>query len=130
MLREIARATLGDLELMKAHANAWAIGDLEVLRSIPPPDPTLHCEQLLMTLMLNGSLLKQLGTPDTADKADRARLEFERGLKAVNEVWVNTVEDALREHSTAFSLVPLGALFDANGLLRALRERGFVVVEP
>jgi len=26
--------------------------------------------------------------------------------------------------------VPLGALFDANGPLRALRERGFVVVEP
>ena len=29
-----------------------------------------------------------------------------------------------------FALVPLGALFDANGPLRALRERGFVVVEP
>jgi len=29
-----------------------------------------------------------VGTPETADKADRARLEFERGLKVVNEVWV------------------------------------------
>ena len=119
-----------DLVVMKTHANAWAIGDLEVLRRIPPPDPTLDCEQLLRTLMMNGSLLKQLGTPETADKADRARLEFERGLKAVNEVWVSTVEDALRDHSSVFALVPLGALFDANGPLRALRERGFVVVEP
>jgi hypothetical protein len=40
------------------------------------------------------------------------------------------VEDALRDHPTAFVLVPLGALFDANGPLRSLRERGFVVVEP
>jgi hypothetical protein len=119
-----------DLVLMKTHANAWASGDLEVLRKIPPPDPTLDCERLLWTLVMNGSLLKQLGTPETTDKADRARLEFERGLKAVNEVWVSTVEDALRDHSLVFALVPLGALFDSNGPLRALRERGFVVVEP
>jgi len=119
-----------DLVVMRTHANAWASGDLEVLRSIPPPDPTLDCEQLLWTLVMNGSLLKQLGTPEKADQADRARLEFERGLKAVNEVWVSTVEDALRDHSSVFALVPLGALFDANGPLRALRERGFVVVEP
>jgi hypothetical protein len=83
-----------------------------------------------MTLMLNGSLLKQLGTPETADKADRARLEFERSLGAVNEVWMSIVEDALRDHSTAFALVPLGTLFDPNGPLQALRERGFVVGEP
>jgi hypothetical protein len=115
---------------MKTHANAWATGDIEVLRRIPTPDPTVDCEQLLRTLMMNGSLLRQLGTPESADDADRARLEFERGLKAVDEVWVSTVEDALRDHSMVFALVPLGALFDANGPLQALRERGFVVIEP
>ena len=119
-----------DLAVMKTHANAWATGDLEMLRRIPPPDPKLDCEQLLMTLMMNGTLLKQLGTPDTADTAERARLEFERGLGAVNEVWVSTVEDALRDHTSVFALVPLGALFDENGPLRALRERGFNVIEP
>jgi hypothetical protein len=127
--KSLARLT-DDLELMKTHANAWAIGDLEVLRKISPPDPTLDCEQLLRTLMLNGSLLKQLGTPETAEKADRARREFERGLEAVNEVWVSTVEDALRDHSSVFALVPVRALFDVNGPLGALRGRGFVVVEP
>ena len=119
-----------DLELMKTLANAWATGDLEVLRRIPPPDPALDCEQLLMTLMMNGSLLTQLGSAETADQADRARLEFERGLEAVNGVWVSTVEDVLRDHSSVFALVPLGALFDADGPLQDLRERGFVVVEP
>lgn len=119
-----------DLVVMKTHARAWASGDLEVLRNLPPPDPTLDCEQLLRTLMLNGSLLEQLDTPGSADKAVRARLEFERGLGAVNDVWVSTVEDALRDHSSVFALVPLGTLFDANGPLRTLRERGFVVVEP
>jgi len=119
-----------DLLVMKTHANAWASGDLEVLRKIPPPDPTLDCQQLLWTLMLNGSLLRELGTPETANKASHARDEFERGLKAANDVWVSTVEDALRDHSSVFALVPLGALFDVNGPLRALRERGFFVVEP
>jgi hypothetical protein len=119
-----------DLESMKTHANAWATGDLEVLRRIPPPDPTVDCEQLLRTLMMNGSLLKQLGTPESADEAERARREFERGLEAVDGVWVSTVEDALRDHSSVFALVPLGALFDANGPLRVLRDHGFVVVEP
>ena len=90
----------------------------------------LDCEQLLMTLMMNGSLLTQLGSAETADQADRARLEFERGLEAVNGVWASTVEEVLRDHSSVFALVPLGALFDADGPLRDLRERGFVVVEP
>ncbi len=36
--------------------------------------------------MMNGSLLKQLGNPETPDKADRARLEFERGHKAVKSL--------------------------------------------
>jgi len=116
--------------VMKTHANAWASGDFEVLRRVPPPDPSLDCEQLLRTLMLNGTLLEQLGTPETSDQADRARLEFERGLNAVNETWAHTVEDALRDHRSVFALVPLDALFDANGPLRMLRERGFVVVEP
>ena len=49
--KSIARLT-GDLELMKTHAYPWASGDLEVLRKIPPPDPTLDCEQLLRTLMM------------------------------------------------------------------------------
>jgi len=119
-----------DLVVRKTRANAWASGDIEVLRRIPPPDPALDCERLLMKLMMNGSLLKQMGTPETADKVERTRLEFERGAKAVKEVWVSTVEDALRDHSSVFALVPLNALFDANGPLLALRERGFVVVEP
>jgi hypothetical protein len=120
----------GDLVVMKTHANAWATGDLEVLRRIPPPDPTLDCERLLWTLVMDGSLLRQLGTPETADKAGRARLEFERGIKSVNEVWVSTVDDALRDHSSVFAVVPLGVLFDTNGPLQALRDRGFAVVEP
>lgn len=120
----------GDLVLMKADANAWAKGDLGLLRRIPPPDPALDCRQLLTTLVLNGSLLKQLGTAESQDKAERARLEFERGFKAVNEVWVNALEDALRDHSSVFALAPVRSLFDADGPLRLLRERGFDVVEP
>jgi hypothetical protein len=79
-----------DLVVMKARANAWSVGDLDLLRTIPPPDPSLDCEQLMRTAILNGTLLKQLGTPETADKAERARLEFDRGLKAVNQVWMDT----------------------------------------
>jgi hypothetical protein len=119
-----------ELAVMKSYAAAWASGDLEALRRIPPADPTLDCEQLLRTLLLNGSLLEQLGTPETAGNAQRARVEFARGLATVNAVWANTVEDALRDHSSVFALVPLGALFDADGPLRELRERGFVLVEP
>jgi len=127
--RSLARLE-DDLVLMKSHANAWASGDLDWLRRIPPPDPGHDCEQLLRALILNGSLLSQLGTPDAAHEAERARVEFERGLGAVNETWVSTVEDALRAHSTVFALVPLATLFDADGPLEMLRGRDFVVVEP
>jgi hypothetical protein len=43
---------------------------------------------------------------------------------------LRTVDEALRDHSTVFALVPVTALFDAHGPVQALRERGYTVVEP
>jgi hypothetical protein len=119
-----------DLVAMKTNANAWAKGDLDVLRRIPPPDPSTDCVQLVWSLLLSGSLIQETNATEIGDLQGRARIEIERGLNEINELWLRTVEGALRDHSSVFALVPISALFDAHGPLAALRERGYAVVEP
>ena len=45
-------------------------------------------------------------------------------------MWVRTVEDAMRVHSSVFALVPINVLLDEHGPLQTLRERGYEVLEP
>jgi len=117
----------GDLDAMKARANAWSVGKLDVLRSIPPPDPSTDCGQMLQKLLLNGQLADDLGA---REMFDRVRAESERVTKQSIEVWLRTIDDTMRQHSSTLATVPIGILFGAQNPLQALRERGYEVEEP
>ena len=116
-----------DLDALRARANAWATGNLDVLRAIPPEDPRTDCAQMLKNALLSGELADELGA---REMVDRARADFERVLKEQNELWVRTVEDAMRVHSSVFALVPINVLLDEHGPLQTLRARGYEVLEP
>lgn len=116
-----------DLDAMKAHANAWATGDVEVLRQIPRPDPGTDCWQLLLSSLVDGSLGRGSGAEELAENA---RQEVLRVFKEQNELWVRTVEDTLRENSSVLAVVPVSTLFDPQGPLQTLRDRGYEVDEP
>jgi uncharacterized protein YbaP (TraB family) len=126
----------GDIDAMKARANAWATGKVDVLRKIPPPDPSSDCAQMLQQALLQGNLVDEVGARTTFD---RVRAQFEQVSQDQKALWLRTVEDALRDHESVLAVVPIAMLFDAQGalaelrvkgLLGALRERGYEVDEP
>ena len=116
-----------DLETMKARANAWSIGKLDVLKKIPPPDAKFDCGQMLQNLFLNGNLAEEIGAKEMMD---RTLKDMERVMKEQDATWLRTVEESLRDHASTFALMPISKLLDAKGPLQTLRDSGYEVDEP
>jgi uncharacterized protein YbaP (TraB family) len=125
-LKDFARSPLDDLECFRrtlAHvesdlgtlqlrANAWATGDLELLRSVPFTDATRAC----------------LDAVFDAGFAQRSGMDnLEERLRAQ---WLQAVEAALARHATSFGMLPISLLLREDGWLAALRERGYAVETP
>lgn len=100
-----------DLGAMRARANAWAIGDLEKLKSLPYPDQRSVC---LNALAANANLREKL-----ADA--RKRLQTE---------WIEAAEAALWDNPSTFAVLPISELVNADGRLATMRKKGYVVEEP
>lgn len=47
-----------------------------------------------------------------------------------DQQWLTAADRALHDRSTSFSLVPIRELLAPDGLVAALRARGYVVEEP
>ena len=116
-----------DLDALKARANAWSVGNMTVLRSIPPPDPGSDCAQMLQQALLTGNLADEVGARESLDRMIQ---EFIRAGKEQQSVWLRTVEDELAKHASILAIVPIVNLFDPHGPLQMLRDRGYYVIEP
>jgi uncharacterized protein YbaP (TraB family) len=117
----------GDLDALKTQANAWATGRVDVLKKIPPTDPSKDCAQMLMDMMMKGQLAEDIGA---GEMKDRWLTEFVRVMKDMNETWLRTVETEMQSHSSVFAIAPITNLFDEHGLLQSLRDHGYEVEEP
>ena len=100
-----------DLKTARLRANAWAIGDIGALRQQAAADTT--------TAQLYAS-----SWPYLSD-ADLAALTRETDTR-----WLNAAERALRRNQTTVATLPIFMLLGSDGLLAALRARGFEVIEP
>ena len=101
-----------DIEAMKLRANAWALGDIEALQSMPYTDQMQAC----------------------ADAMLKASVAEERGLGDLRErlatVWLDAVETALDTNRSTFAMLPLRHLLSEDGLLARLRARGYSIEAP
>jgi uncharacterized protein YbaP (TraB family) len=95
---------------MKRRAEAWALGDLAALRGLPPAALEPQCMELG-----DGTRLEQL------DKAEQAL--FASDLAGI-------VDWMLLTHATSFTTLPISKLFEEDGLLAQLRDKGYTVEEP
>lgn len=126
-LRQFAQATLDDGECfartlerievelgeMRARANAWADGDLEALRRLPP----LSAQYEACSNALTGSAIaRRLGLGDVHARA-RAQ-------------WLGYAERALDRNRVTFAVLPLSELVKADGALARLRGMGYAVAAP
>lgn len=110
------RSTLERLETdlgdMRARANAWATGDLEVLRSLPYEDNNRICANAF----LNAEFARKRGLSDVRQRARAA--------------WLAAVEKALARHASTVALVGIGELLQPDGVLAHLSARGYTVEAP
>ncbi|MBS0589775.1 MAG: TraB/GumN family protein [Proteobacteria bacterium] len=100
-----------DLDAMRARANAWAVGDLEKLRSLPYPDQRSVC---LKAFAANANLSAKL------DEAKRR----------IQTAWLAAAEAALWKNPSTFAVLPIDELFHTDGRLAALRAKGYVIENP
>ncbi len=96
-----------DLGPMRARADAWSVGDLETLRSLPFPPQETTCSDAVAT------------SP-----------RFKALMQRAREGWLEAVSQALRAHRVSVTTAPIQSLLRPGGIADQLRARGFVVTPP
>jgi uncharacterized protein YbaP (TraB family) len=102
-----------DLDAMRARANAWATGDVELMRKLSYPDQVSACN----SAVVDSAVVKSL--PGGATLEQRMR-----------DTWLAAVEKALATNQSTFAMLPVSHIFSSTGLLADLQAKGYVVEQP
>ena len=101
-----------DIEAMKLRGNAWAMGDIDALQSMPYTDQMQACSEAV----LKASVVEERGLGDLRER--------------LATTWLAAAEKALASNRSTFALLPLRHLLKDDGLLARLRARGYAVENP
>jgi uncharacterized protein YbaP (TraB family) len=96
-----------DLDAARRKAEAWAVGDIDALRSPNASEQREAC----------WSALQQ------SPKIAGIRQQFEDG-------WFRLAVEAIESHDVALAVVPIDELFGRNGVIARMKARGYSVDEP
>lgn len=104
----------GDLALLTARAEAWAVGDIEALRTLHDTDPAGACIEALTRV----SVMQKNGLSDVQAQ--------------IRSSWLDAADEALDAHRSTVGAVPIDWLLDASpeGVLASLSARGYRVLGP
>jgi len=101
-----------DLAAMRQRANAWAIGDIDALRSIPLSDQAETC----MGAATQSGVVRKRTQDDIVGEMMRR--------------WIDAVRTALVNNDVTFAMMPLRDLLKTDGPLATLQAEGYVVEAP
>lgn len=101
-----------DIGAMAERANAWAIGDLDMLRALPAIDNSRTC----IDSALQTGLARKLGMAD-AEARTRA-------------AWLEAAQTALARNRVTFATLPMRDLLRPDGYLAQLQAQGYTVEAP
>lgn len=96
-----------DLGTMRSRAEAWAVGDVGMLRTQPAANQETACWNAL----------------NSAPQIARFAAEFEAR-------WLAEAKRSLAENAVTFGAVPIGRLLQTDGVLDKLRAQGYEVIAP
>ena len=97
-----------DLAPMQARARAWALGDVNTLRSLPHSvDDRIAC----LAAVSNSERIRNL-------------------IIRAEEDWMIEAEDALRRNKSTLAVQSMDRLLGRNGILETLRAKGYTVEGP
>lgn len=102
-----------DVETMRAHANAWAVGELDDIRKLNFSDRANACTHALGT----GSLGKSQPEVKTAQETALAK-------------WVEAAEKALATNTSTFTVVHIKEILNPKGVIATLQAKGYTVEAP
>jgi len=125
-LKEFERSAIDDVGCMEAtlarletdtanmveRANAWAVGDLQTLEELDFDSEIRACALAL----LGTEALKKRGFDDLPQR--------------VVERWVQVAEESLAEHATSVAVADYQVLTNDDGLLAAMRAKGYTIIAP
>ena len=100
-----------DLDGMKQRAQAWATGDVELLRQGSYVDRDAACIA-------------------AATGAASINQQYERVRSRVFEDWVAAAMTALANNRSSFSVLPMAEMLQPDGRLERLRRRGYHIEPP
>ena len=101
-----------DLSAMRQRANAWAIGDIQALRSMPLSDQAEAC----MGAAMQSGVVRKRTRDDIIGEMTRR--------------WLVAARTALAHNDVTFAMLSLRDLLKADGPLAALQAEGFEVEAP
>jgi len=101
-----------DMGRITERANAWATGDIDMLRSLPMNDQREAC----IAAVTEAGFAKQMGFSDVRQKAEA--------------IWLEAAERALSTHAQTFAMLPMEDLLSPRGLVARLKAKGYQVEAP
>ena len=97
---------------MVARANAWAVGDIDALRSMPIESQYRAC----LSAWSSSEVVRKRGMTDIEQR--------------VRAKWLATAEAALQKNRITFATLPVSQLVKPDGYLVALQAKGYQVEAP
>ena len=101
-----------DLETLATRANAWALGEVAMLRDLPYTDNSQACTEAL----LETQLAQSRGLSDLPAR--------------VQTTWLAAAREALAEHPQSFAVLPISRIVGERSYLDVLAREGFTVEAP
>jgi hypothetical protein len=102
-----------DLDAMRVRANAWAKGDMEVIRKLSYADREAACNSAM-----------------SSSPALKAVLDEQSVEQRMRKLWLEAAEQALAANDSTFAMLKLKDILAGNDLLAALQAKGYLVEAP
>jgi uncharacterized protein YbaP (TraB family) len=101
-----------DLDTLATRANAWAQGEVAMLRELPYTDNTQACTDAI----LSTGLAQRSGFSDLPARAQAA--------------WLAAAQKAIAEHPESFAVLSMARVLGEKGYLVELQKLGYTVEAP
>lgn len=101
-----------DIDAMRVRANAWAKGDIDVIRKLD-----FNEQESCSNAIRNSAVLREHPAFQGAEERQRA-------------MWLANAEAALAKNASSFALLSMKDLLDPKGLVAALAAKGYKVEQP
>ena len=100
-----------DMSVMQKRANAWAVGDIQALKTLPLPQVRDVCVQALRS-------------------NDRLSAQMNVAIDKMVDTWTTEAASSLAKNASTFAVIPMENLLAKDGPLDRLRQKGYTVEDP